>query len=66
MDDLLREYLPILIFLGLAVALGLILVIAALVLAVRRLSCDSVVGDTKVTQGVLCAWTNSWTSARQD
>ena len=36
MDDLLREYLPILIFLGLAVALGLILVIAALVLAVRR------------------------------
>ena len=36
MDDLLREYLPILIFLGLAVALGLVLVIAALVLAVRR------------------------------
>mgnify|MGYP000203400904 FL=1 len=36
MDDLLREYLPILIFLGLAVALGLVLIIAALVLAVRR------------------------------
>lgn len=36
MDDLLREYLPILIFLGLAVALGLFLIIAALVLAVRR------------------------------
>lgn len=36
MDDLLREYLPILIFLGLAIALGLVLVIAALVLAVRR------------------------------
>ena len=36
MDDLLREYLPILIFLGLAVGLGLVLVIAALVLAVRR------------------------------
>jgi len=35
-DDLLREYLPILIFLGLAIALGLVLVIAALVLAVRR------------------------------
>ena len=35
MDDLLREYLPILIFLGLAIALGLVLVIAALVLAVR-------------------------------
>lgn len=36
MDDLLREYLPILIFLGLAVGLGLVLVVAALVLAVRR------------------------------
>lgn len=36
MDDLLREYLPILIFLGLAIGLGLVLVIAALVLAVRR------------------------------
>ena len=36
MDELLREYLPILIFLGLAIALGLVLVIAALVLAVRR------------------------------
>ncbi len=36
MDDLLREYLPILIFLGLAIALGLVLIIAALVLAVRR------------------------------
>jgi NADH-quinone oxidoreductase subunit A len=36
MDELLREYLPILIFLGLAVALGILLVVAALVLAVRR------------------------------
>ena len=36
MDELLREYLPIIIFLGLAVALGLVLVVAALVLAVRR------------------------------
>ncbi|MFN3260206.1 MAG: NADH-quinone oxidoreductase subunit A [Pikeienuella sp.] len=36
MDDLLREYLPILIFLGLALGLGLLLMIAALVLAVRR------------------------------
>lgn len=35
MDDLLREYLPILIFLGLAIALGVVLVVAALVLAVR-------------------------------
>ena len=36
MDDLLREYLPILIFLGMAVALGLVLIPAALVLAVRN------------------------------
>lgn len=36
MDGLLREYLPIIIFIGLAVALGLVLIIAALVLAVRR------------------------------
>ncbi len=35
MDDLLREYLPILIFLGLAIAIGVVLVVAALVLAVR-------------------------------
>jgi NADH-quinone oxidoreductase subunit A len=36
MDDLLREYLPIIVFFGLAVALGLVFIIAALVLAVRR------------------------------
>lgn len=36
MDGLLREYLPILIFLGLAIALGLILIFAALVVAVRN------------------------------
>lgn len=36
MDELLREYLPIVIFLGLAVGLGLLLMVAALVLAVRR------------------------------
>ncbi|SES93874.1 NADH-quinone oxidoreductase subunit A [Oceanicella actignis] len=36
MEDLLREYLPILIFLALAVALGLVLILAAAVLAVRR------------------------------
>jgi NADH-quinone oxidoreductase subunit A len=35
-DGMLRDYLPILIFLGLAVALGLILVLAAVVLAVRN------------------------------
>ena len=36
MDDLLREYLPILIFLGLAIALGLFLILAAWLIAVRR------------------------------
>ncbi|WP_107495223.1 NADH-quinone oxidoreductase subunit A [Thalassobius sp. I31.1] len=36
MQDLLREYLPILIFLGLAIAIGLILILAAVVLAVRN------------------------------
>ena len=34
MDELLREYLPILIFLGLAIALGLVLLLAAAVVAV--------------------------------
>ena len=36
MDDLLRDYLPILIFLGLAIGLGLILMFAAIIIAVRR------------------------------
>lgn len=36
MDELLRAYLPVLIFLGLAIALGLILMLAALVVAVRN------------------------------
>lgn len=36
MDGLLREYLPILIFLALSVALGLIFIVAALVVAVRN------------------------------
>jgi len=36
MDDLLREYLPIVIFLGLAIVLGLAFMLAALVLAVRH------------------------------
>ena len=36
MDDLLREYLPVIVFFGLALALGLIFIIAALVIAVRR------------------------------
>jgi NADH-quinone oxidoreductase subunit A len=36
MEDLLRDYLPILIFLGLAVALGLVLLLSAVVIAVRN------------------------------
>jgi NADH-quinone oxidoreductase subunit A len=36
MDDLLREYLPILIFLALAIGLGLVLVVASFTLAVRN------------------------------
>ena len=36
MEELLREYLPILIFLGLGIALGLFLMIAAWVIAVRN------------------------------
>ncbi|NCM96373.1 MAG: NADH-quinone oxidoreductase subunit A [Rhodobacteraceae bacterium CG2_30_10_405] len=36
MDELLRDYLPILIFLVLAIALGIVLILAAVVLAVRN------------------------------
>ena len=36
MDDLLREYLPILIFLGLAVALGLVLLLSAVIVAISN------------------------------
>ena len=36
LEDLLREYLPIVIFLGLAIALGAILVFAAVIVAVRN------------------------------
>ena len=36
MDGLLREYLPILIFLGLAIALGLVLLLAAAVVAISN------------------------------
>ena len=35
MEDLLREYLPILVFLGIAAALGLVLILAAVIIAVR-------------------------------
>jgi NADH-quinone oxidoreductase subunit A len=36
LDALLREYLPILILLGLAVALGLVLMLSAAIIAIRR------------------------------
>ena len=36
MEDLLREYLLILIFLGIAVALGIVLILAAVIVAVRH------------------------------
>ena len=36
MDDLLREYLPILVFLALAIGIGLVFILAAVVLAVRN------------------------------
>ena len=35
MDEMLREYLPIMIFLGVAVGLGLVLILAAAIIAVR-------------------------------
>ena len=36
MDDLLLQYLPILVFLGIALGLGLVLLLAAAVIAVRN------------------------------
>lgn len=36
MDGLLREYLPVLVFLGLAIIIGAVLLLAALVIAVRH------------------------------
>ena len=36
MDEMLREYLPILVFLAVAIGLGLVLILAAVVLAVRN------------------------------
>ena len=36
MEDLLREYLPILVFLGVAIGLGLVLMLSAMIVAVRN------------------------------
>jgi NADH-quinone oxidoreductase subunit A len=35
-EEMLREYLPILVFLAIAVALGLVLILAAVIIAVRN------------------------------
>jgi len=35
-DELLRDYLPILIFLGMAIGLGIVLILAAVIVAVRN------------------------------
>ena len=42
MDEMLSEYLPILIFLAIAVALGLLLLLAATVIAVRQPDAEKV------------------------
>ncbi len=36
MEEMLREYLPILVFLAVAIGLGIVLILAAVVLAVRN------------------------------
>jgi NADH-quinone oxidoreductase subunit A len=36
LDDIVRDYLPILIFLGLAIALGIVLILAAVIVAVQN------------------------------
>jgi NADH-quinone oxidoreductase subunit A len=41
-EDLLREYLPILVFLGIAVALGIVLILSAAILAVRNPDAEKV------------------------
>ncbi|UYV35976.1 NADH-quinone oxidoreductase subunit A [Rhodobacteraceae bacterium D3-12] len=42
MDGMLREYLPILIFIAVAVAIGVVLILAAVVLAVRNPDAEKV------------------------
>jgi len=41
-DELLRDYLPILVLLGMAIGLGVLLILAALVLAVRKPDAEKV------------------------
>jgi len=42
MNQLLEEYLPILIFLGMAAALGIVLILAAVIIAVRHPDAEKV------------------------
>ena len=56
MDALLREYLPILIFLGLAVVMGLLLILAAIIVAVRN-------PDSEKTSAYECGF-NAFDDAR--
>ncbi len=56
MTDLLSNYLPILILLGLAIALGLILILAAFILAVRH-------PDTEKVSAYECGF-NAFDNAR--
>lgn len=56
MQELLLEYLPILIFLGVALGLGLVLMLAALVLAVRN-------PDSEKTSAYECGF-NAFDDAR--
>ena len=56
MDGLLREYLPILIFLGLAIVLGIFLMLSAMIIAVRN-------PDSEKTSAYECGF-NAFDDAR--
>lgn len=56
MDELLRDYLPILVFLGLAVALGLVLMLSAVFIAVSN-------PDSEKTSAYECGF-NAFDDAR--
>ena len=56
LDGLLREYLPILIFLGLAIVLGIFLMLSAMIIAVRN-------PDSEKTSAYECGF-NAFDDAR--
>ena len=56
MEELLKEYLPILIFLGLAITMGIMLMLSALVIAVRN-------PDSEKTSAYECGF-NAFDDAR--